>query len=282
MIDDPLNAPQAEPITAKSLGYLNLVFGSLFLLAVLYEAGVVLAMPTFGRLMTWAQSQQQEQRDAQWSARREQFQARLAAAESDEEREVIAAEQTVVSMGEVSNPAWFGFSMSFLDDPTLRTGATVKLGVMSVLNGLLIASGFGLIRLRRWGRSTARLAALAMVPAMLGFAVASVPLAPGMAERWTVELRDSLFPPMPDDDETAAIDAELAQYEQGMSRLFVAVMVGSQGLLAVYPVIVLVVASRPGVRLAVAGRLAPEAHEQRSDSHRSISPEATSTRHEER
>ncbi|WP_152051695.1 hypothetical protein [Tautonia marina] len=256
MNDDSLPDTQAEPIATKSLGYLNLVFGSLFLLAVLYESGVVLAMPTFGRLMTWAQSQQQQQRDAQWSARREQFQARLAAAESDEEREVIAAEQEVFTLSDMSDPAWFGFSMSFLDDPSLRTGVMAKLGVMSVLNGLLIASGIGLIRLRRWGRSIARLSAALMLPAILGFALASVQLAPGMAERWTAELRESMFPPMPDDDETAAIDAELTLYEQGMSQLFMAVLVGTNGVLGVYPIIVLVVASRPGVRQAVAGRSA--------------------------
>ena len=54
MNDNSFTEAQAEPITTKSLGYLNLVFGTLHLLAVTYEAGVVLAMPTFGRLMTWA------------------------------------------------------------------------------------------------------------------------------------------------------------------------------------------------------------------------------------
>jgi hypothetical protein len=228
---------------------------------VLYESGVVLAMPTFGRLMTWAQSQQQEQRDAQWAARREQFRERLAAAQSDDEREVIAAEQTVSSMSEVGDPAWLGFSMSFLDDPALRTGVLVKLAVMAALNGLLIASGIGLIRLKRWGRSTARLASVLMIPAILGFAVASVQLAPGMADRWTAELRDSLFPPMPDDDETAAIDAELTRYEQGMSRLFRAAMVGNTVALGAYPLIVLVILSRPGVRQAVERRSAPAGRE---------------------
>lgn len=256
MNDDALADTQAAPIATKSLGYLNLVFGTLFLLAVVYESGVVLAMPTFGRLMTWAQSQQQQQRDAQWSARREQFQARLAAAESDEEREVIAAEQMVFSMQGIENPAWLGFSMSFLDDPALRTGMLGKLGVMSALNGLLIASGIGLIRLRRWGRSTAMVASALMIPAILGFTLASTQLAPGMADRWTAELRESMFPPLPDDDETDAINAELTRYEQGMTRLFVAVMVGSNGLLVVYPLIVLVLAARPGVKNAVERRSA--------------------------
>ncbi|WP_169976113.1 hypothetical protein [Tautonia rosea] len=251
MNDHSFTDTQADPITAKSLGYVNLVFGTLLLLSVVYEAGVVLAMPTFGRLMTWAQSQQLQQRDAQWSARRDQFQARMEAAESDEEREVIAAEQTVFSMSEVDDPAWLGFSMSFLDDPALRTGVLVKLGIMSALNGLLIASGIGLIRLRRWGRAAARVASALMILAILGFTVVSVQLTPGMADRWTAELRESMFPPMPDDEETAAIDAELMRYEQGMSRLFKAVMVGSNGLSCLFPLIVLVVASRPGVRLAV-------------------------------
>jgi hypothetical protein len=82
-----------------------------------------------------------------------------------------------------------------------------------------------------------------------------------MADRWTAELRDSLFPPMPDDDETAAIDAELTRYEQGMSRLFRAAMVGNTVALGAYPLIVLVILSRPGVRQAVERRSAPAGRE---------------------
>ena len=38
-----------------------------------------------------------------------------------------------------------------------------------------------------------------MIPAILGFTLASVQAAPGMADRWTADLRESMFPPMPDD-----------------------------------------------------------------------------------
>ena len=240
-----------EPIVARSLGMLNLVFGTLFILASAYESGAVLAMPMLGKFLTWALSQEAVQRERAWENRQAEFEQRLKDSESDEEREAIEAERTLAELNQPRNPQWYGFSMESLDDPKLRAGALAKLGMMVTLHGLLIASGIGLIKLRPWGRATARLSALLLILATIGFAVATIGLVPEIAERWTIEMREVLFDLPKGAEVPAAIDEALGSYEEGMSRLFSAALAGSAGLAIVYPLVVLVIVSRPGVRRAV-------------------------------
>lgn len=243
--------PKPEPITAKSLGYFNLIFGILFILATAFEAGVVLAMPSIGMLTSWASAQEQEQRERTWQAQREDFDQRLEDAEDDVQREVIEAERTLSEMNHQGGTNWLGFSLKFLDEPSLRVGVLAKLGVMVALNGLLIASGVGLIRLRRWGRTTARLSSFLLIPATLGFTIAAVGAVPGMAERWTDEMQAMLFedPAGPEGQPEVVVEG-LDQYERGMGRLFLGSLVLSSGLALIYPVVVFAIASRAGVREA--------------------------------
>jgi hypothetical protein len=251
--EPPSDDAPAEPIAAKSLGTFNVIFGILFILAVVYEAGVILAMAAIGRLIEWGQQQQGRQGDSRWKAQQERFAERLEEAETDEERELIEAERTIAELGQIRDPEWFGVSLGFVDDPMLRRSTVAKAGILTVLNGLLIASGFGLMRLRRWGRSLAMVAAGLAIPAALGFTVVSVMLTPGMAERWTEELREGVFERTiaGGGEEAAVIEAELATYERSIGRVMAWSTAGANAFGVIYPIVVLVVASREGVRRAV-------------------------------
>ncbi|RUL86834.1 hypothetical protein [Tautonia sociabilis] len=241
-----------EPLTARSLGLLNIVFGVLFLLGVGYEVGVVLTLPALGRLLEWAESQQQQQLDKAMQGQRDRFDERLKAAESDEEREVIEAERTRMELNAYQAPNMMPFSFDFLDTPRIRNGILAKGGVMLVLNLLLIASGIGLWKLRRWGRSLSVAVAGLLLPALAVFAVASAREAPTIAERWSAGMTKLLLEEENLEETPPELAEVMGRYEQGMKRLFTVSSATANGLAALYPIAVLVVASRPGVRAAVA------------------------------
>ncbi|QDV34124.1 hypothetical protein [Tautonia plasticadhaerens] len=248
---DDANAPGAtpEPVTARSLGLLNIIFGALFLLGNGYEAGVVLALPFYGRLMDWGQSMARQQQDERRRALMDRFDQQIEEAESDEGRERVEAERTVAEMNDVGDLPMMEFPMDFLDRPDVRNGVLAKLGVMGSLNVLLIASGFGLTWLRGWGRGLGRAVALLMIPAVLAFLTMELIAAPSLAGGWTDGMSEMILGPgaSPSPAFAEAIDL----YRQGATRVFAFSIATTGSLALLYPILVLVVASRPGVGLAV-------------------------------
>jgi hypothetical protein len=242
--------PVPEPVTARSLGILNIIFGILFLLGTSYEVGVLYAKPVYGRLMEWGQGMTQQQVDERRRAVMERFDQRLEEAGSDDERDRIEAERILAELNDAGAIPMMAVPMDFLDRPDLRKAALIESCVMVVLNGLLIASGIGLVKFRGWGWSMGRVVALLMIPAILVSLIGGVRMAPSLAEGWTADMTEMILGPgaaEPSPEFAEAID----QYREGATRLF-AVSVGTTaGLPLLYPIFVLVVAARPGVRLAV-------------------------------
>lgn len=246
---EPAPELSPEPITTRSLGMLNIVFGVLFLLGNCYEAGAILAMPYYARLMDWGQSMAQQQQDERRRALLDRFDQQIEEAETGEERERIEAERTLAELDDVVEIPMMNFPMDFLDRQDLRNGVLAKFAVMGVFDALLIASGFGLMWLRGWGRSLSRGVALLMVPAGLSFLAMSLLAAPSLAEGWTAGMSEMILGPGA--SPSPAFEEAIDRYRQGASRVFAFSIATTGSLALAYPIFVLVVASRPSVGLAV-------------------------------
>jgi len=231
----------ATPGTVKTLGWLNVAFGALLMLCVTGFDAYLVLLPYGQRKLEETQHAAQADRQARRDAEIQALRAQEAKAETPEEKARIRAESIVLESTPLENipSASVDLSTLGLDDPRVRTHYAVDGVTALILNLLMIVAGIGLIRLARWGRRLAlwvaaiKLARLVLVGGSLILVVQPVTNtrtlqngAPGE----TVEADGSAMP--------------LAWVMALSTLVYLTVC-------AAYPIVVLVLLTRPGARAAV-------------------------------
>lgn len=251
------------PQPAKTIGLLNIVFATLLLLMSLMSIASVLMMPAYVRLM---QVQQQKlERDAQKAADAGTEQAlrhleeQEKAAKTDEEKAAYSSQRRALK----NRPKPFvpdmtlGFKIA--NDPLYRNYQMVDYATGIPLNLALLASGIALLRLRRWGRSLAMWVAMLKFVRAVGFLLASVLIiSPAMTKTMGGYLDQTGKQIASQQGGNPANAAKVQQAMQMMTRVMGAIITGSYAiyfsLAMIYPVVILVILNRPGVRAALVAK----------------------------
>jgi len=232
----------------KTIGTLNIIFGAGLLLLGLCCGLQLFAQMTLAPMFT-AQSQQQMQ--AALIAERQQQVQRLRdqekAAKSDEEKAELQTQ--IKNLEAMPPPKMPDFTKVYgTDDPRVVGYWITDFVSGMILNLLLLISGIGLLTVKEWGRKLGVWVAglkIVRLLALYGFAIiVIVPLTTERIIQMMKEMQEN-FPPGP---QKAAPSLEEMATVMGtmMTVSFVATIV----LGAIYPVVALIVLTRPSVKAA--------------------------------
>jgi hypothetical protein len=243
--------------TPKTVGVLNIVFGALLILCGLCSMASMLQQAAMGPMMEGIQEQQQETMRQVHQAQLDELDAQIAAAESDEERAELQAQRDMLAQ---RDPAGMMPNMGELysvNANPLVIGYSIADGVSGLLlNGMLIASGIGLLNLRSWSRTLALWTlGLKIARLVLVYGFMAIVVGPYMAEAQGKAF-DQMLSSMPaggggGPPPQGIGDAMTIGYGIMYTGLAIAMIVFG----SIYPAIALWLLSRPGVKAACSGRL---------------------------
>jgi hypothetical protein len=250
--DEDLPVVLADPGTAKTIGVLNMVFGVCLILCVgCYGASVLMQS-----LMAPAMAAQQEQMQLAMKANREQQLVQIkqqeSAAKGEEKARLQAQRKALESQVEPKMP---DFSHMYgLDDPLVQGYYLTDVATGFALNVALLVSGIGLINLKEWGRRLALWVAglkIARLVALYGFYL--VVIVPIILQRMTTGFQEL--------GRAAQQGAGGAGPPATFGATFGTVMAAAAAMMVVlgviYPIIVLILLSRRGVKAACAPAVLP-------------------------
>ena len=247
--------PERRPKTTipKTIGTLNIVFGSLLMLGAICS-GLGLAMQSaMGPMMAAQQQQFQQMQEADRAQKLQELHDREKAAADENEKAAIQAQQKALKAMPVSKVPDMA---KFAQDADLQTGyiiADVVTGLL--LNILLIVSGIGLLSFKEWGRRLGLWVAAAKIirlVALYGYFI--VVVVPNVTKALTTMFKDMFeeaakaAPP----GQRVPGAAEMEQMGTGMGIFYTAFAVGMMILGVIYPIIVLILLSRSRVKAACA------------------------------
>jgi hypothetical protein len=241
--DAGLSRPGVEPkpTTAKVIGILNIVFGSLLVLCGLCAGFYVLIFASMGPLMAGQQPQLQKRLEDQKQAEIQRLEDREKAARTEDEKKRIRDQIQAVKARPVKIP-----DMSkLLGDPRVQGYYVADVVSGLLLNLLLLISGIGLVCLKEWARVTAVwVAALKILRLLALYGFFILVIVPIQTDQFFAFIQD-VEKSMPQGarrinrEEMAGVGAMLTGYAIGIVVL---------GL--IYPIIALCLLTRPGVKVA--------------------------------
>jgi hypothetical protein len=244
--------------TARTMGTLSVIYGSLMVLMGLCTGSVLLALPALGRVMEGVQerevARQEERRKGAISVLDEE----LAKATTEEEKAAIRVRKREVQDAPARPLTVNVGDFSMFRDRRIQLYSAGQMSTMLVLNILLIIAGIGLVRRREWGRRLALGASGVKVLALLLFSlVYAMGVAPIMGQLTMRDMGGLMRggATAPGVEKVDAIDpAEVARREQLASQISLSnTLTNSLMTLGglVFPVASLVLLSRPKVRQAL-------------------------------
>ena len=248
-MSNPLPPGYAVPNTSlpKTTGTLNIIFASLVLLFVVAQIGMTLLVPM---LMDFAQSSIREVQAKTEAARKQQLDALKAeeeAAGTEEDKARIRGEiKAIEARPQPAGPDMKAL-MGQMDSPVLRAYTWTDIGTSLILNVLMLASGIGLLRLKERARRLAiwvgGLKIARLVALMLIQLVFILPLTTKMQKEMIVSMGAGGAP-----------NAQAAQAAQTTAKMAAAAGVAMNLIITVlamiWPVVMIVLLTRPGSRAA--------------------------------
>jgi hypothetical protein len=244
---------ERQPRTSipSTIGILNIIFGSLLLLCS-FCSGVNLLVQSAmgGPIMAMQQQQMQLAMRAPREQRMAQLKAREEAAKDEKEKLDLKAQQKAIEAQPVPKMPNFN---KLVEDPSLQGFTIVDVLTGFVLNVLMIFSGIALLYRKQWGRITAIwVAAFKIILLIALYTFYALVVVPAMVASF-----NTMFQEMFDEMQKAAPPgqkmpgaAELAQFGTliGVASTATAVFMIIFG--SIYPVIVLILLTRPRVKAA--------------------------------
>jgi hypothetical protein len=243
---------EPNPSPAKTFGILNIVFGILLLLCVSCS-GMSLLVSTqagMGQMMQAQQAQMNQQLKADRQREVQALEQQEQKAPTPEEKARLQAQRKALeAQPDVKVPDFQ--KMYGLDDAQVRSYLLTDTLSAFVLDLAMIISGIGLVSLREWGRRAALwvagLKVLRLVSLYSFYIVVIIPVMSKRMEQFFDEMakagQQGGAPP------GAPGGAAFASFMGGMMTVFAVAMIV---LGSIYPVIVLLVLSRPAVKAACA------------------------------
>ncbi len=249
----PLYHPRPRTGIPKTIGVLNILFGTLLLLCA-FCFGIGLAMQTaMGPKMDGNNMQFQQMQEAERRRQLDELERREQAAANEEEKDKIRAElKAVKELPIVKMP-----DMSkFLQEPSFQAYGIADVGTGMFLNVLMIAAGIGLVSYRQWGRRLALwVAAMKIIRLIALTAVFVLIVVPNLTRAMT-DMFHEIFKEMakmPQQGQPIPGPAELAKMGSGFSVMYAASSIGMLVLGIIYPIVVLILLSQRRVRAACGG-----------------------------
>ncbi len=245
-MSNPLPPGYAVPNTSlpKTTGTLNIVFASLVLLFVVAQIGMTLLVPM---LMDFAQSSIREVQAKTEAARKQQLDALKAeeeAAGTEEEKGRIRGEIKAIEARPQQAAPDLKALMGKMDSPVIRAYTWTDMGTALLLNVLMLASGIGLLRLKERARRLAiwvgGLKIARLVALMLIQLVFILPLTTKMQQEMIVGMGTSGAP----NAQAVQTTAKMAAAAGVAMNLVLTV------LAMIWPIVMLVLLTRPGSRAA--------------------------------
>jgi len=250
--------PTPQPV--KTLGLLNIVFGSVLLLLSLIGILSVLMMLYTVRMMRTQQKTMERKLGAEQDAQTEKALARLddqlKSAKTDAEKGVIVARKQQLK----NRPKPFTPDMTvgvrMVNDPVYRRYQWGDYATGIPLNVAMLISGIGLLRLKRWGRRVANvMAALKLSRAVILLVVTVLFVAPSMT-KFMGQTFDDMGRQI-----AAQQPAKAQQIKQTMTMMthvtgaiITGMYVAIYLLAMIYPVVLLVLLNKPGARAALVAK----------------------------
>jgi hypothetical protein len=247
--------PEGQPKTSipKTIGIMNIVFGSLLLTCVCCS-GVNLVMQSamIGPVMAVQQKQIEQAMQVERQQRLQELQQREQAANDEKEKADLKAQQKVLQGRPIPKMPDF---TKFMQDPRYLGFEIVDLVTGLVLDILMVVSGIALLNLKEWGRRAAIwVAALKIVLLITLYTVFALVVVPVLVQNF-----NTMFQEMFDEMAKGARpgqrvpgQAELAQMSSTIGILMTASAVGMIIFGAIYPIVVLIALTRPRVKAACA------------------------------
>ncbi|HWY87799.1 MAG TPA: hypothetical protein VNX28_13800 [Gemmataceae bacterium] len=236
----------------KTIGVLNIVFGSLLLLCGICF-GLSLAMQlAMGPIFAGQQQQMQQIMEAGRRQQLQDLQDQEQAAQDEKEKAAIQARlkalqgQPIPKMPDMAK---------FTQDMGLQSYGIADVVTGLVLNILMVISGVGLVSVREWGRRLGLwVATLKIVRLIALYSIFILVVVPNITNAFTTMFREMF-------EEMAKVaqpgqhvpgPAEMGQMGQGLGIMYSAFAIGMIVLGVIYPVIMLILLSRPHVKAACA------------------------------
>jgi len=246
--------PEQRPRTAipKTIGILNIVFGSLLLLCGICS-GLGLAMQSaMGPMLAVQQKQFQQMMEADRQRKLQELQDREQAAQNEEEKAAIQARQKALKaqpLPKMPDIAKFSQQVGF------QAYWIVDVVTGLILNILMVVSGIGLLHFKEWGRQQGLwVAALKIVRLVAVYGFFILVVVPNMAKAFTTmfqEMAAEMAKTAPPGQRVPG-PAEMGQMGTLLGIWYTAFAIGMIILGVIYPVIVLILLSRPRVNSACA------------------------------
>lgn len=228
----------------KTTGVLNIIFATLMLLFVALQVVMTFLAP---KLIDFAQSSVREVQARAEASRKQRIdglRADEAAAESEAEKERIRGEIRAIEARPVSTGPDMKALMVRMDTPIIRAYSWTDMGTALILNALMLASGVGLLRLKERARRLAlwvgglKLARLLVL--LLIQMVFILPISMKMQQDMIAQMGESGAPHASAVQMTAKMGAAA-----GMAMIVV-----TTAFAMVWPILMIVLLTRPGSRAA--------------------------------
>lgn len=248
--DVPDLSLRSRSTAPKTIGVLNIVFGSLMLLCVVCSSLNLMMQANMGPMM----AAQQQQMQAAIQAERQQELAELRqqekAAVDEKERARIVARRKALAAQPVPKMPDF---TKFTKEETLQTYLIADVTTAFVVNVLMIVAGVGLVGYREWGRSLALwVAAIKIVRLLVLYTYYILVVVPVMAQTFVSIFRE-VFDEVakngpPGKGVPGPKELEQMGTMMGVMGTGFAIMMMLFGI--IYPIITLIVLTRPHVKAA--------------------------------
>jgi hypothetical protein len=228
----------------KTTGTLNIIFASVVLLFVLLQIGMTLVAPM---LIEFAQSSVREAQAKAVTSRKQQIAALKkdeAEAKTEEEKKQIRAQIKAIEDRPLPAGPDVKALVGKLDTPMMRAYSWTDMGTALILNVLMLASGIGLLRLKESARRlaiwVAGLKIARLVILMVVQVVFILPVTTKMQQEMIADMGGSGAP----NAQAAQMTAKMGAAAGSAMTLILSV------LSMVWPILMIVLLTRPGSRAA--------------------------------
>jgi hypothetical protein len=236
----------------KVIGILNIIFGVLLMLCSVCT-GLSLAMQSaMGPAFAAQQQELQKAVQVDRNKKLQELRDRAQAAKDEKEKADLQGQEKALQ----AQPLPKMPDMSkFIQESSLQVFTIADFISGLIFNILLLVSGFGLVRYKEWGRQLGLwVAALKIVRLIVLYGFLIVVVVPRVTQIFTSMVQEMAeqMPKAGPPGQRAPGAAELAQMSTMMQAMYTGLAVGMILLGSIYPIIVLILLSRPRVKAACA------------------------------
>lgn len=249
----PLIARRPKTSIPKTIGVLNIVFGSLLLLCSVCYAASLSMQSAMAPMFAGQQAQFQEIQEAERRQKLLELERLEQAAENEIEKADIQAKHKALKDQPLLKMPDMG---KFMQESSFQAYGMADVATALVLNILMVASGIGLVSFREWGRRLAIWVAVIKIVRLLVLSTVFISVVvPNLTKAFTGMFQE-MFNEMaknPPPGQHIPGAAEIAQMGSGITVMYTASAIGMLVLGIIYPVIVLILLLQPRVKTACAG-----------------------------